>query len=598
MFMTPIEASIAGMVAGAIKSLYGQDIPATAVSVEKTNREIKGDYTVVVFPFLRFSKKSPAETADEIGKLLIAGLAEIKSYEVIKGFLNLVVRDDYWIGFLSENCHSDDFGYRAQQDERPVLVEFSSPNTNKPLHLGHIRNNLLGYSLAEILKANGRKVIRLNLVNDRGIHICKSMLAWVRWGRGETPGSSGLKGDHLVGKYYVMFDRHHKEEIRELVATGMPEEEAFDRAPLMQEAKNMLRKWEDSDEETLRIWSMMNAWVYEGFRITYERLGIEFDHTDHESRTYLSGRKIVEEGLAHHVFVQKEDRSVWIDLSPDGYDEKLILRSDGTSVYITQDIGTALERHRRWQPSKMIYVVGNEQIYHFNILRLILHKLGKDWYDHIYHLSYGMVELPYGRMKSREGTVVDADDLLDEMYATARKTTEALGKVEGFTTGELENLYNMVGLGALKFFILKVDPKKNMLFNPEESIDFNGNTGPFIQYTYARIRSLVRKSEEDLEGEKFSFDSIILLEKERYLLKMLYDFPRVVTLAGDNLSPALIANYVFDLSREFNQYYQETPILKRIDRKTASFRVALAGFVGQTIKKSMHLLGIRVPEKM
>ncbi len=474
----------------AVKNLFNVDLNPDQVQLEKTNKEFEGDYTIVVFPLIKLIRKNPAEIADNIGKYILSHADFIEKFNVIKGFLNFTIHENYWLQFFRETLNNPDYGFRKPLGNKPYLVEFSSPNTNKPLHLGHIRNNLLGYSISRILKASGKNVITLNLVNDRGIHICKSMLAWQKWGKNETPESSGIKGDHLVGKYYVLFDKQYKEEISRLVSSGIDEETAKSSAPLILEAQEMLRKWENNDEQVIRLWKLLNSWVYQGFEITYKRLGIEFDKTEYESQTYLKGKTLVNEGLINSNLQKKEDGSVWADLSPEGYDQKLLQRSDGTSVYITQDLGTAWWRQHEFEPDKMIYVVGNEQIYHFDILKLILKKLGYEWADIIYHLSYGMVELPQGRMKSREGTVVDADDLMDEMIATAQQTSEKLGKVQDFKEEELNMLYRILGLGALKYFILKVDPKKNMLFNPEESIDFNGNTGPFIQYTHARIRSI------------------------------------------------------------------------------------------------------------
>ncbi len=595
-----IEDQIKLKTGEALKNLYGQTIDLSQIQLEKTNREHKGDFTLVVFPLLRFSKKSPQETATEIGNFLQENMDEIVSYEVIKGFLNLTLNDKYWIDFFLDHISEDNFGFKTDKEKIPFVVEYSSPNTNKPLHLGHIRNNLLGYSISEILKANGKNVVKINLVNDRGIHICKSMLAWMKWGNGETPESSGLKGDHLIGKYYVLFDKKHKKEIEGLVHRGYTEDDAFSEAPLMKEAQELLQKWENADEDTLTIWRLMNDWAYDGFNETYKRLGVDFDKTNYESSTYLQGRDLVEEGLEKDVFYRKEDGSVWVDLKDEKLDEKLLLRSDGTSVYMTQDIGTAHRRYDEYHPEKLVYVVGNEQIYHFDVLKKIIQKMGGDWFDIIYHLSYGMVELPQGRMKSREGKVVDADDLMDEMFETAKKTTEELGKTETFTKEELTHLYNIVGLGALKYYILRVDPKKNMLFNPEESIDFNGNTGPFIQYTYARIQSIFRKAGKGPEEFLSELDKnkIELLDAERDLIKLIYEFPQTVENAGESLSPALIANYCFELVKSYNSYYQDTPILKRVDPEVAKFRIVLSWFVSKIIKNSMGLLGISVPERM
>ena len=584
----------------AVRHLFAQEVDAKLVKLERTNRDFKGDLTLVVFPLLKFSRKSPAETAQMIGDYLTGELSEVDDYEVVKGFLNLVISRDYWIRFFRDNIEDDSFGFKTGKKSGSVVLEYSSPNTNKPLHLGHVRNNLLGYSLAEILKANGKKVTRVNLVNDRGIHICKSMLAWMKWGNGETPESTGMKGDQLVGKYYVMFDQKHKEQIAELVHRGHTEDDAYAKAPVMMEAKELLKKWEQADEDVLSVWRTMNNWAYDGFEVTYKRLGVEFDEINYESRVYLEGKERVLEGLERGVFYKNEDGSVWADLSGDGLDHKLLLRSDGTSVYITQDIGTAERRQESYHPDELIYVVGNEQIYHFEVLKKILKKLGRPWYSNIVHLSYGMVELPHGRMKSREGTVVDADALMDEMFQTAKRTTEELGKTEGFTSEESEKLYEVLGMGALKYYILKVDPRKNMLFNPEESIDFNGNTGPFIQYTYARIQSIFRKAEKTPQEflSLIDYDDIELLDLEKEIIGWLHDFPQYVEQAGEQYSPAVLANYCFELVKLFNHYYQDTPILKRVDEKTANFRVLLSWFTSKVIFKGMSLLGIELPERM
>jgi arginyl-tRNA synthetase len=580
-----------------LKKLYGQDFPADKIQLEKTNPVFTGDFTLVVFPFLETSKKNPEATATEIGNELCSLMPEIESINVIKGFLNIVLKNEHWINFISTHYNNINFLTAKNNESKTILIEYSSPNTNKPLHLGHIRNNLLGWSVAEILKTNGYRVIKVNLVNDRGIHICKSMLAWQKWGHGETPETTDMKGDHLIGKYYVLFDKELKKEIVSLVQSGKTEEEAMQEAPLMLEAQEMLRQWESGDTEIRKLWKMMNDWVYHGFDITYKKMGIDFDSTQYESETYLHGKEIVTEGLLKKSFTRKSDGSVWIDLTKEGLDEKILLRADGTSVYITQDIGTAQLRHDEFHADKMIYVVGNEQNYHFDILKLILQKTGREWADRIFHLSYGMVELPEGKMKSREGTVVDADDLLDEMYATAKKTTEELGKAE-FNKEQSDILYNMIGLGALKYFILKVDPKKNMLFNPEESVDFTGNTGPFIQYTYARIRSLMRKADENNIYPITDFSGLSLLPKEKSIIRLLYDYPSVLEKAGENYSPALIANYIFELTKEYNSFYQEVPVIKEPDRNLASFRLTISGFVSSVIKEGMRLLGIEVPEKM
>jgi arginyl-tRNA synthetase len=583
----------------AVKELYGQDVPEKMVQVQKTRPEFDGDLTIVVFPLLRMSRKGPEQTAEELGGFFVEQLKEVESFNVIKGFLNLSIAQGFWLGFFDESRTEAEFGIKPVSETAPVVIEYSSPNTNKPLHLGHIRNNLLGWSVSEILKASGENVKKVNLVNDRGIHICKSMLAWQRWGEGVTPVSSGKKGDKLVGDFYVLFDKKYKEEIADLTAKGMDAEEASKQAPLLLEAKTMLKKWEEGDEEVRKLWSEMNGWVYDGFEVTYKRMGVEFDKVYYESDTYLLGKSLVEEGLKKGILFKKEDGSVWCDLSSDGLDEKLLLRADGTSVYMTQDLGTAQLRYDDYHPQELIYVVGNEQNYHFEVLRLILKKLGREWAESIVHLSYGMVELPEGKMKSREGTVVDADDLMDEMYNTAKQTTEELGKYNDFTEEEADKLYHMLSLGALKYFILKVDPKKTMMFNPAESIDFNGNTGPFIQYTHARIRSLVRKGkEQDYKWENKSFKKMEVAFKEKSLIKLLYDYPQIVDSAAQNFSPAMIANYAYDLAKEFNQFYQEITIFKETDEEKRDFRLALSEFTGNTIKSAMNLLGIEVPERM
>jgi arginyl-tRNA synthetase len=595
-----IEQQIITQAIAGVEKLYHQKIEEQLVQIEKTNPEFDGDFTLVIFPLLKFSRKSPQMTAEELGAFLIANIGSIASFQVVKGFLNLTLNDNYWIDFFCEAIHSEDFGVQKAKNPIPYIVEYSSPNTNKPLHLGHIRNNLLGYSISEILKANGKNVIKVNLINDRGIHICKSMLAWMKWGDNETPESTGMKGDHLIGKYYILFDKKHKDEIAELVRNGIAEEDAFNQASLMKEAQELLQKWENSDKAVLDVWRMMNDWAYKGFHETYERLGVDFDQIDYESEIYLLGKDLIKEGLNKEAFYKKSNGSVWVDLKSEGLDEKLLLRSDGTSVYITQDIGTAQKRFDDFAPEKLLYIVGNEQIYHFDVLKKVLKKLGREWSDIIYHLSYGMVELPQGRMKSREGTVVDADDLMDEMFETARKTTEALGKTEEFSDEERMDLFNTIGLGALKYYILKVDPKKNMLFNPEESIDFNGNTGPFILYTYARIQSIFRKAEES-PGEfvaRLKREKIEILHSEKDLIKLIYQYPTVVKNAGEFLSPAAIANYCYELAKTYNHYYQDIPILKRVDAETADFRVVLSWFVGKIIRHSCSLLGIRVTERM
>jgi len=594
-----IDKTIALKTQQAIEELYSAKTPIEGITIQKTIPIYKneGDFTVVVFPFTMFSHKAPEQTGNEIGEYLKKNISEITSFHVVKGFLNLTIDDAYWCRFYQSISHEKTFGFIPEENKASVVIEYSSPNTNKPLHLGHIRNNLLGFSIAEILKACGRKVIKTTLVNDRGIHICKSMVAWQKWGQGETPESSDMKGDHLVGKYYVLFDKHYKDEIKAFVKLGMKEEEAAKQVPLVMEARDMLRKWEAKDKEVIKVWKMMNGWVYKGFDETYQKLGINFDKTIFESDTYLLGKQLVEEGLKNKILIQKADKSIWIDLTAEGLDEKILLRADGTSVYITQDLGTAKLRQDEYNPEKLIYVVGNEQNYHFDVLKLILKKLGYEWSDKIYHLSYGMVELPEGKMKSREGTVVDADELMDEMFDTARQMTEELGKIEDFNSKEAEDLYRKVSLGALKYFMLKVDPAKNMMFNPKESIDFNGNTGPFVQYTYARVQSMIRKSGFK-ESDKNTFAEINLHPKEKEIIKLLYDFPETIRLAGEKYSPAFIANYAYELAKEFNQYYHEVPIIKETDKNLSAFRIELAYFTGQILKNAFALLGIEMPDKM
>jgi arginyl-tRNA synthetase len=594
-----IEQILTGKIAEAVKNLYQLNAIPSQIQLQNTRKEFDGDITAVVFPFTKVSRKSPEATATEIGEYLQVTMAEVESYNVIKGFLNISIKKGYWLSFLTGNYQLEKFGFQDVKDSKPVVVEYSSPNTNKPLHLGHIRNNLLGFSLSRILQASGKNVVKVNLVNDRGIHICKSMLAWQRWGNGETPESSGLKGDHLVGKYYVVFDKHFKDEIAGLVAGGMNAEEASKKAPLIIEAQQILQKWEAGDEEVINLWKKMNGWVYDGFAITYKTLGIEFDKTYYESQTYLLGKELVEEGVQKGVYTRRVDGSVWIDLSAEGLDEKLLLRSDGTSVYMTQDLGTAMQRYNEYNPEQLIYVVGNEQEYHFNVLKVVLKHLGCAWSDSIYHLSYGMVELPAGKMKSREGTVVDADDLMQEMFDTSEAMARELGKIETFDNEEARNLYRTIGLGALKYFILKVDPKKNMLFNPSESVDFNGNTGPFIQYTYARIKSVLRKADEAGYGVSLSVhDSVELLKEEKELIKRLHDFPVIVDQAADMHSPAVIANYAFELASEYNRFYHELTILKEENLQSRGLRLSLSQFTAKVIANSLWMLGIDVPERM
>lgn len=584
----------------AIRDLYKQEFDLSKLTIERTKKEIEGDFTLVVYPLLKLSRKGPEQTAAELGESLLILLPELREYKVIKGFLNLMLADEFWTGFLATNLGREDFGTSSAVINEKVVLEYSSPNTNKPLHLGHIRNNLLGNSLARILKANGYPVVKVNLVNDRGIHICKSMLAYMKWGNGETPESSGMKGDKLTGKYYVLFDLKYKEEIRDLMEKGLTEEEAEQQAPLINEAREVLRKWEAGDHETRHLWKTMNAWVYKGFEETYRRLGVSFDHIYYESDTYLLGKKLVMEGLDSGVLQQRDDGSVWIDLASEGLDEKLLLRSDGTSVYMTQDLGTAQLRYDEYKPSQMIYVVGNEQNYHFDVLARVLHKLDKPYASRIFHLSYGMVELPEGKMKSREGTVVDADDLMDEMVDTAGEMTRELGKAGEFSEKEAKKLYNSIGLGALKYFILKVDPKKNMLFDPRESIDFNGNTGPFIQYTFARISSLLaRAGVMDLDaGTGEEVVSLGILPSEKEIIKHLSLFPAAVQQSANEFNPSLIANYVFELSKLFNQFYQEVPVLKEENESHRRLRLMICSFTAKVIRTSLDLLGIDSPPKM
>jgi len=594
-----IEKTLTNAAVEAVHLLFQTQIDPLLLSVQRTIPAFRdqGDFSLVVFPLLKISRKSPEETATMIGNALLVSMPEAESFGVVKGYLNVRIKQDFWLKFLASQQFNSSFGIAEKTLGQPVVVEYSSPNTNKPLHLGHVRNNLLGYSVANLLKASGKNVVKVNLVNDRGIHICKSMLAWKLWGAGETPESSGKKGDKLVGDYYVLFDRKYKEEIALLKSEGMTEDQAAAGSKLMQGAREMLLNWEARDEETLKLWTMMNGWVYQGFDITYKRLGVDFDKIYYESQTYLLGKEIVEEGVEKGVLFRKEDRSVWIDLTDEGLDEKLLLRSDGTSVYMTQDLGTAQLRADDYNPESLVYVVGNEQNYHFDVLKLILKKMGRLWADNIFHLSYGMVELPEGKMKSREGTVVDADDLVEEMITTARAMTEELGKIEDFNSREAEDLYRMVGLGALKYFILKVDPKKNMLFNPSESIDFNGNTGPFIQYTYARIKSILRKAENGELNSKLD-TTIAFQPKESALLIMLYQFPQTVVQAANDFSPSVVANYLFDLAREYNQFYHELSILKEPDPSIRLLRLTLSQLTSSVIKNGMGMLGIEVPEKM
>ncbi len=596
-----LENTLTQSIRKVIETLYGQSIDEKSIQLQATRKEFEGDLTLVVFPFLKISKKNPELTAQEIGDALQREESLVSKFNVIKGFLNLSIAQNHWIGTLNSIVADANYGTVKATESSPLyMVEYSSPNTNKPLHLGHIRNNLLGYSLCQILQANGYKVVKTNIVNDRGIHICKSMLAWKLFGNGETPESTGKKGDHLVGDYYVRFDKEYKAQVKSLMETqGLNEEDAKKQAPLLLEAQSMLKKWEDGDPEVVALWKKMNSWVYAGFDETYKRLGVGFDKIYYESQTYLDGKAKVNEGLQKGAFYRREDGSVWADLTSNGLDEKLLLRADGTSVYMTQDIGTAQQRFKEYAIDKMIYVVGNEQNYHFQVLSIVLDRLGFSWGKDLVHFSYGMVELPEGKMKSREGTVVDADDLMDEMINTARETSDELGKLEGCSEEEIANVARICGLGALKYFILKVDPRKNMTFNPKESIDFNGNTGPFIQYTHARIRSLLRKAEE--AGFKLPEslpEDMEVSEKESNLIQNLASFPDVVRQAGSDYSPALVANYAYELVKEYNQFYHDFSILKEEDSRKKAFRLLLSQSVAKVIKTAMGLLGIEVPERM
>ena len=603
-----IEDKLVASVLNGLKALYGQEVPEKMVQLQKTKKEFEGHLTLVVFPFLKMSKKGPEQTAQEIGEYLKANDPAVAAFNVIKGFLNLTIASATWIELLNEIQADEQYGLVQATDASPlVMIEYSSPNTNKPLHLGHVRNNLLGNALANIVAANGNKVVKTNIVNDRGIHICKSMLAWKKYGNGETPETSGKKGDHLVGDYYVSFDKHYKAEVKELMAQftaqGMSDDEAKAKAeaesPLMQEAREMLVKWEAGDPEVRGLWEMMNNWVYAGFDETYKKMGVSFDKIYYESNTYLEGKEKVMEGLEKGFFYKKQDGSVWADLTAEGLDHKLLLRGDGTSVYMTQDIGTAKLRFADYPINKMIYVVGNEQNYHFQVLSILLDKLGFEWGKSLVHFSYGMVELPEGKMKSREGTVVDADDLMEEMIATAKETSQELGKLDGLTQEEADDIARIVGLGALKYFILKVDARKNMTFNPKESIDFNGNTGPFIQYTYARIQSVLRKAAESgiVIPEQIPA-GIELSEKEEGLIQMVADFAAVVKQAGEDYSPSIIANYTYDLVKEYNQFYHDYSILREENEAVKVFRIALSANVAKVVRLGMNLLGIEVPSRM
>ncbi len=581
----------------AIKQIYNEEVAESVINIQETRKEFEGQVTIVVFPFTKISKKSPEETATAIGNYLVENVEEITAFNVVKGFLNLSIADTYWLNLLNNELLKDDF-LKVKPNGQKVMVEYSSPNTNKPLHLGHVRNNLLGYSVAELLKADGFEVFKVNLVNDRGIHICKSMLAWEKWGKSETPESSDLKGDHLVGKYYVIFDKEYKKEIDELKTQGQTEEEAKKNAPLIKEAQQMLLKWEAGDEAVIALWEKMNGWVYDGFAVSYKNLGVDFDKFYYESNTYLLGKDTVDEGLAKGVFFKKDDGSVWIDLTADGLDQKLVLRADGTSVYITQDLGTAQMKYDDFHMDQSIYVVGNEQDYHFKVLFLILEKLGKSWAKGLHHLSYGMVDLPSGKMKSREGTVVDADDLVAEMVETAKQKTEALGKINDFSEQEKNELYTNIGLGALKYFLLKVEPKKRLLFDPAESIDFQGHTGPFIQYTHARIKSLLNKADyqSSVHSSLFSVD---LSSTELDMIMLLAKYPSELSLAAKAYSPAFLANYLYELAKLFNKFYHEVPpIVKEQNEAIKQHRLNICSLMADILKAGMKILGINVPERM
>lgn len=593
-----IENTLSKLLSESVKSLYNAELPSSLAQVQKTRAEFEGDYTIVVFPLLRMSKKNPEQTANEIGEFLKNASEIVDGFNVVKGFLNLSISDSYWLDFFNGNNANTSFGKETTKDEQALVIEYSSPNTNKPLHLGHIRNNLLGWSVAEINKAAGRNVKKVNLVNDRGIHICKSMVAWKKWGGGQKPEDDGIKGDKFVGDYYVKFDQEYKKEIASLIENGSDKEDAEKNAPVLLEAKQMLKKWEEGDKDVRALWQEMNQWVYDGFDISYKRMGIDFDKVYYESETYLLGKSLVEEGLEKGVLFKKEDGSVWCDLTYEGLDQKLLLRADGTSVYMTQDLGTAQLRYDDFNPSDLVYVVGNEQIYHFDVLKKVLKKLGRSWADAIHHLSYGMVELPHGKMKSREGTVVDADDLMDAMYDTAKTTSEELAKFDDFTEEESDKLYNILSLGALKYFILKVDPKKTMMFNPEESIDFTGNTGPFIQYTHARIKSVLRKANEANIDYNLKFDDQELEAKEKSLIKLIYEYPAIIQQAAISYSPAVVANYAYELAKEYNQFYHALPMLKEENENKRALRLAISEFTANTIKSAFSLLGIDVPDRM
>lgn len=596
MILTP-EKLIAGSAAEAVRQLWGAEVDASLLQVQITRKEFDGDYTLVVFPLLKMSHLAPEATGNAIGQWMLENVPEVGGYNTVKGFLNISLSNVYWNEVFAEAFRNEDFG-QLPATGKTIMVEFSSPNTNKPLHLGHVRNNLLGWSVSRLLEANGHKVLKVNLVNDRGIHICKSMLAWLKTANGETPETSGKKGDHLVGDCYVAFNDIYKKEVEELVAGGMSKEEAEKNAPSLKEAQEMLLKWEQGDPEVRALWEKMNSWVYDGFNKTYADLGISFDRIYYESQTYLLGKALVQKGLEMGVFERHEDGSVWCDLTADGLDQKLLLRSDGTSVYMTQDLGTAERRFEEYSLDELIYVVGNEQNYHFQVLKLILKKLGFDWSDNIYHLSYGMVELPEGKMKSREGTVVDADDLLEKMYNTAKETSLELGKLDDMSEAEQDELFRMLSLGALKYFIIKVDPRKTMLFDPKESIDFNGNTGPFIQYTHARIKSILRKAQaQGIDWTSVS-ENVELNPKEVRIIKILNSFPNKIAEAGEAHSPAIVANYAYELAKEFNQYYHDTPILREENKAVLAFRLQLIELIARVLTKAMDILGIKLPERM
>ena len=597
MILTP-EKLIAGSAAEAVRQLWGAEVDASLLQVQITRKEFDGDYTLVVFPLLKMSHLAPEATGNAIGQWMLDNVPEVGGYNTVKGFLNISLSNVYWNEVFAEAFRTEDFG-QLPATGKTIMVEFSSPNTNKPLHLGHVRNNLLGWSVSRLLEANGHKVLKVNLVNDRGIHICKSMLAWLKTANGETPDTSGKKGDHLVGDCYVAFNDIYKREVDELVAGGMSKEEAEKNAPSLKEAQEMLLKWEQGDPEVRALWEKMNSWVYDGFNKTYADLGISFDRIYYESQTYLLGKALVQKGLEMGVFERHEDGSVWCDLTADGLDQKLLLRSDGTSVYMTQDLGTAERRFEEYSLDELIYVVGNEQNYHFQVLKLILKKLGFDWSDSIYHLSYGMVELPEGKMKSREGTVVDADDLLEKMYNTAKETSLELGKLDDMSEAEQDELFRMLSLGALKYFIIKVDPRKTMLFDPKESIDFNGNTGPFIQYTHARIKSILRKAAaQGIDYATNSDAGVELSPKEVRIVKILNNFPNKIAEAGEAHSPAIVANYAYELAKEFNQYYHDTPILREENKAVLAFRLRLIELIARVLTKAMDILGIKLPERM